>query len=335
MSEAARETIRVRAAANKWISDHFPNERRFLGHAPPVRVDEGWRVALLAWPGKQRVCVGHLAVEGERAVLMDGSCAAISDRLAGCLEAQPVPDVEGAVKAGRLYSLAFGDGIAGAAALEDRSVDLLLTDPPYGISAPYACEGQVPRRLRKNGADFIMPRGHFGGWDEGFPLPGEWTSVVLPKVRGWAVIFCAQVQIGDYAALLAAQKFVAVGTLVWQKTNPVPFNHKFKPINAWEAVVVGKRPGTKFNGRLVHNVFLHKSPSPQQRIHPTQKPESLISEFVTLFSSEGGLVLDPFAGSATTVVAGVRLGRRVLAYENDPRHFEASVRRLEDLEPPL
>ena len=102
MNEAARETIRVRAAANKWISDRFPNERRFLGHAPPVRVDEGWRVALPAWPGKQRVCVGHLAVEGERAMLMDGSCAAISDRLAGCLEAQPVPDVEGAVKAGRL-----------------------------------------------------------------------------------------------------------------------------------------------------------------------------------------------------------------------------------------
>ena len=98
-----------------------------------------------------------------------------------------------------------------------------------------------------------------------------------------------------------------------------------------------RRPGrgVPAAGRLVHNVFLHRSPSPQQRIHPTQKPESPISEFVTLFSSRGGLVLDPFAGSATTLAAGVRLGRRVLAYENDPRHFEASVRRLEDLEPPL
>ncbi len=335
MSEAAIETIRVRAAANKWISEHFPNERRFLGHSSPVRVNKGWRVELLAWLGKQRVGVGHLAVDGERAVLMEGSCATISDRLADCLEAQPVPDVEGAVKTGQLYSFAFGDGIAGAGALENRSVDLLLTDPPYGISSPYVCEGQVPRRIRKNGADFIMPRGHFGNWDDDFPLPGEWTSVVLPKVRGWAVIFCAQAQIGDYVALLTEQKFVAVGTLVWQKTNPVPFNHKFKPINAWEAVVIGKRPGTKFNGRIVHNVFLHKSPSPQQRIHPTQKPESLISEFVTLFSSKDDLVVDPFAGSATTVVAGVRLGRRVLAYENDPHHFEASVRRIEDAEPLL
>ena len=229
---------------------------------------------------------------------------------------------------GRFHDFRFGDGLAGAMALADKSVDLLLTDPPYGISAPYICESQVPRRLRKDGRDFIMPKGHFGPWDDRFLPPDRWATAVLPKVRGWAVVFCAQTQIGDYTTILKDQKFVAVGAMVWQKTNPVPFNHTHKPINAWEAIVVGKRPGTKFNGHVVHNVFKCKSPSPQSRIHPTQKPLQLISHFVKLFSNPGDMVLDPFAGSATTVIAAAQLGRRVLAFENDPDTFHAAASRV-------
>lgn len=107
---------------------------------------------------------------------------------------------------------------------------------------------------------------------------------------------CAQAQIGESRSILREQKFVAVGTLVWQKTNPVPVTHQVKPINAWEALVRGKRPGTRFNGRTVHTIFVCKSPSPQERLHPTQKPLPLVSTFIDLFSKEGETVLDPFAG---------------------------------------
>lgn len=121
-----------------------------------------------------------------------------------------------------------GDGLDAADLMQDRTVDLLLTDPPYGISRRYTCETQIPRRLRKNGSDFIMPKGFFGDWDG--PIdPKAWTKRVLPKVAGWAVIFCAQAQIGEYCDILNDHKFVAVGPMVWQKTNPVPFNHKYKP----------------------------------------------------------------------------------------------------------
>ena len=210
-------------------------------------------------------------------------------------------------------------------------MDLLLTDPPYGISNPYTCESQIPRRIRKDGSDFIMPRGEFGEWDYGFS-PTSWTDVVLPKVRGWAVIFCAQSQIKEYSDILQRHKFNAVGTLVWHKTNPVPFNHKFKPINAWEAAVIGKRPGTKFNGKTVHNVFTYKSPSPQQRIHPTQKPLPLFEHLVDLFSSSKNLVLDPFAGSGTTVIAAMKMSRRVLAYENNKRYYDDAILRISESE---
>ena len=228
---------------------------------------------------------------------------------------------------GQGWDFILGDGLLGTGALPDRSIDLLLTDPPYGISSPYTCETQVPRRLRKDGRDFIMPRGDFGAWDdEG--KSSQWLEQVLPKVRGWAATFCAQAQIGEYSASLKRHGFVAVGTMVWQKTNPVPFNHRFKPINAWEAMVVGKRPGTRFNGSVVHNVMCFKSPSPQERVHATQKPLPLIERLIELFSSPGDTVADPLAGSGTTVIAGVRMGRKVLAYENDPVIFHAACKRI-------
>ena len=166
--------------------------------------------------------------------------------------------------------------------------------------------------------------------------PATWTDAVIPKVGGWAVIFCAQAQIGEYEEILKSHGLNAVGTIVWHKTNPVPFNIRFKPVNAWEAGVIGKRPGTKFHGKgAVHNVFTYKSPSPQQRIHPTQKPLELFRELMRLFSSPNGLALDPFAGSATTVCAAIELGRRAIAFENDEDYYLAARKRVSAVQMPI
>ena len=327
------QTLEVRAVANKWISDNFPTERRFLGHTSPVRHDTGWLVDLLTWHGDEKVALGKLAIVEGTASLVDLSRDAIVTRLTDLIMPLCSSDVHEDCTEGDLYRFACGDGIEGARRLDDNSVDLLLTDPPYGISSPYTCEQQVPRRLRKDGRDFIMPRGHFGDWDDSFPSPrrmdcpkcfrrcGDGQSFSVHKRRSANIAICCR-----------RRNSWAVGTLVWQKTNPVPFNHKWKPINAWEAIVIGKRPGTKFNGHVVHNVFVHKSPSPQKRIHPTQKPEALIAEFIGLFSDPVDFVLDPFAGSATTVVCAVQAGRRVLAFENDATHYRAAAQRIRDVD---
>ncbi len=325
------EKIRVKAAANDWVSKHLPVERRVIIHAPPEydEAAQAWNIGLTVKVGDgEPVTVGTLVVHGDSFVVESQPARIISANVVRLLERTQEPLPPGYdVLTGEGYEFRLGDGVEGSKALANRSVALLLTDPPYGISNAYTCENQVPRRLRKNGADFIMPKGHFGNWD-GPVEPRVWTDVVLPKVGGWAVIFCAQAQIGEYTDILREHRFTAVGTLVWQKTNPVPFNHKYKPINAWEALVVGKRPGTKFNGKVVHNVFQCKSPSPQQRIHPTQKPLPLIQEFVQLFSDAGDVVLDPFAGSGTTLIAAHSLGRRALVYENDPTIFHMACKRI-------
>ncbi len=325
---ATTHKIKIRAIANKWISDNFPVLRKHISHDNPEHDGSGWIVSLLARKFDDET-LGSLKIDDDFSITENPSAEDISRNL-NILIKKINPDIPNIPDrtVGKYHKFVHGDGIVAGREMQERSIDLLLTDPPYGISNPYTCEKQVSRRLRKNGSDFIMPKGHFGDWDYDFS-PAEWTEIILPKVRGWAVIFCAQAQIGEYTDILKSHKFNAVGTFVWQKTNPVPFNHTFKPINAWESIVLGKRPGTQFNGRVVHNIITCKSPSPQERIHPTQKPIPVIKRFIELFSNEGDLLFDPFAGSATTVIAADSMKRKIIAYEKDESFYRAAFNRVE------
>jgi DNA modification methylase len=64
------------------------------------------------------------------------------------------------------------------------------------------------------------------------------------------------------------------------------------------------------------------------RIHPTQKPEDLVAWFIRTYTDPGDLVLDPTAGSGTTLVAAKRLGRRYLGFETDPAMVAKATQRL-------
>ena len=326
--KAVNKTIQVKAVANKWMSSNLNGERKVLSTSTPKydKIEKLWLMDLIV-KSHNNAKVGKLVINKNLQIMNHTKVGLLTKRLQTLTKMRVQSKKMKYEYKTNNVKFMFGDGVDAASKLENGSIDMLLTDPPYGISSPYTCEKQIPRRIRTTGADFIMPKGEFGDWDHGFS-PEEWTDVVLPKIKGWAVIFCAQAQIGQYSTIMKKHKFNAIGTLVWHKTNPVPFNHKFKPLNAWEAAVVGKRPGTKFNGKSVHNVFTYKSPSPQHRIHPTQKPVLLMEKLIDLFSDKQGVILDPFAGSATTLVAAINMNRKCVGYENSEEYYRAAVDRL-------
>ena len=324
---AVADKIRLRASVNEWISESLPKHRKYIRHSDPEYIESTslWKVNLNA--SGCSALIGTVMVSSDATIVKATNPEQIVRKLKEVLSPTSSHIQYPDEIVGDSYRFIKGDGIKGVKKFANREIDLLLTDPPYGISKPYTCEQQVPRRLRNDGRDFIMPRGNFGDWDN--IDPEMWLSVVLPKVGGWAISFCGQAQIGEYQKILNDHKFVAVGAMVWQKTNPVPFNHRFKPINAWEAIVIGKRPGVKFNGRVVHNVFRHKSPSPQKRVHPTQKPLDLMEYFIGLFTDPGDFVFDPFGGGATTLIAASRNGRKVVSYERETDIYQVACGRIE------
>lgn len=217
------------------------------------------------------------------------------------------------------------DCMDGFKKIPDNSVNLLLADPPYGISRTLNCKGQKLGSTAKLDFDF-------GKWDKS---SFDWCHEALHKTSGWALIFCSKKDIGTYWEILEKYDFVAIDAIVWQKPDPLPLNAKTKFLNAWEAAIVGKRNGGHFGGFCTHNIFKYQAPKGKSRIHPTQKPLKLILELIELLTKENDVVLDPFIGSGTTAVAAKLSNRNFIGFEIDKKYCKMANKRVKETEKSL
>jgi DNA modification methylase len=77
------------------------------------------------------------------------------------------------------------------------------------------------------------------------------------------------------------------------------------------------------------SVFYEEKPA-ASRLHPTMKPVALYSRQIEYSSAAGGLVLDIFGGSGTTIIACEKLRRRARVMEYDPHYCDVIIKRWED-----
>ncbi|MBI2623386.1 MAG: transcriptional repressor LexA [Candidatus Liptonbacteria bacterium] len=220
-----------------------------------------------------------------------------------------------------LNQIICGDAVEELQKLPNRSIDLIVTDPPYGISRELNCKGQrlgTTAKLNFN----------FGEWDT---FSKEWFEIALIKTKGWMMTFCAKRDVGFFIDGLEKKGFIAIDVLVWQKPDPVPLNAKSRFLNAWEAVVIGKKPGATWNSNYEHNIIKFQAPKGKNRIHPTQKPVELIKKMINLTTKEGDIVLDPFMGSGTTAVACLEAKRNYIGFEISKQYWKQSLERIEKI----
>ena len=198
------------------------------------------------------------------------------------------------------------------------AVDHVLTDPPYGDDATHA--GHLSSVLLKNGEPAGQALGFDGiTADELLAIAADWVALAMR----WVVFSCEWKHVHrlDEAGLL-----VRFG--IWRKPDGAPQFTGDRPGTGWEAVAICHRPGRKqWNGGGSHAFW--SVPKAGQYGHPTEKPVPLFSAWVRDFTSAGDLILDPFAGSGTTGVAAVKLGRRFIGIEREPKYFEIMLRRIE------
>ena len=187
--------------------------------------------------------------------------------------------------------------------------DLLLTDPPYKI---VATGGGICGNGRRRYLDDIS-----GFTDGGF------DNTILDTFGNW-MCFCSKSQLIDL--LVKAARLPRWMLVTWNKPNPTPLvNGCYLPDT--EYIVHGFQSGRCF-GEYRHKPRFIVYPAQQGNLHPNEKPLTVIEKLIAVGSLPGELILDPFMGSGTTLVAAKLLGRKAIGIEIEERYCEIAVNRL-------
>ena len=222
--------------------------------------------------------------------------------------------------------------------LEDRSIDLVLTDPPYNIGEFAKERGAQIHTMRPN--TFYNKGWDNQDTDDWRQLMDGFSELMSEKVKigGGVIIFASLLKIGDIKNIVEKHGFYYKTTGIWHKSNPMPRNMNLSFVlstEAWLYFVNQKRTGTfNNNGKAVHDyVETSVTPLNERKFgkHPTAKPVKLMNHFVRLLSNEGETVLDPFMGSGTTGVSCCELGRNFIGIEKDDKYFEIAKNRIEEV----
>ena len=260
-------------------------------------------------------------------------------------------ETQGAVPIGSgawLDAIVCDDCMKVLPSLPDKSVDCVITDPPYGLTA---CE-----------------------WDVPVPMT-EWWAEIMRVTRGAVIVMAMQPFATD---VITANRAEFRYEMVWDKIACTGFlNAGRRPLAAHELCLVfgntatynpqkvaktekeirrGWLEGKKYSfigkprrEKGVYNVSLNearkdptmKNPTTLMRFssgnghtkskydHPTQKPISLMQYLVQTYTNPGEIVMDCFAGSGTTLVAAKQLNRRFVGIEKESKYVQIANRRLE------
>ncbi len=236
-----------------------------------------------------------------------------------------------------LFQIIQGDCLKGMKIIPDKTVDLILTDPPYNLGLFMEKRATNLGALRKN---------HFvaSGWDH-IEQP-EWErnmdnffkeSKRTLKKQGALIIFMAIIKVETLIKIAQQHGFYYKTTGIWHKKNPMPRNMNLHFINSTETWVylINEGKTGKFNnkGKAIHD-FIETSTinfgEKKLGKHPTQKPIELMEHFIELLTDKGDLVLDPFMGSGSTGVAAINKGRRFFGIELEGAYYELSKARLQN-----
>ncbi len=221
--------------------------------------------------------------------------------------------------------------------IENNSVDLVLTDPPYIISRKSGMQSYKDS-LEKGGKEDVKfgkkyaITTEFGEWDSSFTIDdlekaiNEFYRILRPG--GSCIIFFDVWKIESLTNLLS--KFSKHRFVEWIKTNPMPVNQYATYLSNAREIAISCVKGGKatFNSKYDNGVYNYPIYGGKDRFHPTQKSLPMFEELIKKHSNEGDIVVDPYAGSGTTAVAAINTNRIYLCCEPSDEYFEKGKIRL-------
>ena len=256
------------------------------------------------------------------------------------------------VKSFPLDRILVGDCISQLEKLPAQSVDMVFADPPYNLQL----EGALSRPDQSVVDAVDDDWDKFASFTDYDNFTRAWLLAVRRVMKKDATIWV----IGSYhnifrvGALMQDLGFWILNDIVWRKANPMPNFKGRRFTNAHETLIWATRNSEAKKYTFHYEALKAANEDVQMRsdwyfplctgeerlkgedgkkVHPTQKPEALLSRIIMSASNPGDVVLDPFFGTGTTGAVAKRLGRHFIGVERETVYAEAAQERIDNVYP--
>ena len=201
--------------------------------------------------------------------------------------------------------------------IEDKIIDCLITDPPYGVDIQFgAYDNQLSRKIEND-----------GNIDDALLLLDEMLLEVKSKLKDNAhiYIFCNWKIYPQFNAIIS-KYFQIKNLIIWDKLFMGMGDLKGNYSSSYEMIVFagGNREFLSRPKNIMQCRFN------DERFHNTQKPVDLIKQLIENSTSVNETIFDPFLGSGSTVIAANQLKRNFIGCEIDEQNYKITLKRLED-----
>jgi site-specific DNA-methyltransferase (adenine-specific) len=218
-----------------------------------------------------------------------------------------------------------GDCLELMKGVEGDSVDCIVTDPPYRVTAR-GNFGNAGGMLRKD----IYNKGkvfEHNDIDIEQYLPELYRVL---KDGGHCYIMCNHVNLTHFLGVIDSSDFHFVKCLIWNKMNKI---QGLFYMNCFEYILFLRKGTAKpINDCGSSDLISIPNVKPKDKrgmnIHDSAKPVPLFQYLIKNSTKQGELVLDPFMGSGTTAIACINTGRHYLGFEIDEKFYDACVKRI-------
>lgn len=245
-----------------------------------------------------------------------------------------------------------GDCIETMNAMPEKSVDLIFADPPYNLQL----QGDLFRPNNSKVAGVTDEWDQFQSLKTYDEFTKKWMAAARRILKDDGAIWV----IGSYhnifrcGSIMQDLGFWVLNDVVWVKTNPMPNFRGTRFTNAHETMIwASKSQDSKYHFNYDAMKALNDDKQMRsdwvmpictggerlkgkngKKVHPTQKPESLLQRIILATTEVDDVVLDPFSGTGTTAALAKKMGRRYIGIEQEPSYLEASRARLAEIEKP-
>lgn len=222
-----------------------------------------------------------------------------------------------------INKIVLGDSYELIKKIPDKSIDCIYTDIPYDMS--FSGGGSFVEKLGKYIKEEV--KDFSSGID--FKILEEFIRV-MKNIN--CFIWCSKNQI--YEIMGFFQKYDAdFNILTWTKTNPIPFGSSIWLSDIEYCLHFYKEAGYNIGSEFKRKNFTSPINLKDKRDydHPTIKPIEMVENHLRNLTKEGDVILDPFAGSGTTLVAAKNLNRNYVGFEIDNHYYNVIKDRLNNI----